>query len=169
MNLIKYMLFVSVMFAIATISSCGVYSPYGAATSGAKTFSVSIFEATHPMVSATSALSISESLVDRVQRQSTLKLVDGESELTFSGRVVDWIVQPINVQGDETASANRVTITVDVIYTNNLDESLSFQRKFSRFVDVPSSSDIFSIEDVIASEIGELLSLDIFNASLGNW
>ena len=169
MNLIKYMLFVSVMFAIATISSCGVYSPYGAATSGAKTFSVSIFEATHPMVSATSALSISESLVDRVQRQSTLKLVDGESELTFSGRVVDWLVQPINVQGDETASANRVTITVDVIYTNNLDESLSFQRKFSRFVDVPSSSDIFSIEDVIASEIGELLSLDIFNASLGNW
>lgn len=169
MNLIKYMLFASVMFAIATISSCGVYSPYGAATSGAKTFSVSIFEATHPMVSATSALSISESLVDRVQRQSTLKLVDGESELTFSGRVVDWLVQPINVQGDETASANRVTITVDVIYTNSLDESLSFQRKFNRFVDVPSSSDIFSIEDEIASEIGELLSLDIFNASLGNW
>ena len=169
MNLIKYMLFASVMFAIATISSCGVYSPYGAATSGAKTFSVSIFEATHPMVSATSALSISESLVDRVQRQSTLKLVDGESELTFSGRVVDWLVQPINVQGDETASANRVTITVDVIYTNSLDESLSFQRKFSRFVDVSSSSDIFSIEDEIASEIGELLSLDIFNASLGNW
>ena len=169
MNLIKYMLFASVMFAIATISSCGVYSPYGAATSGAKTFSVSIFEATHPMVSATSALSISESLVNRVQRQSTLKLVDGESELTFSGKVVDWLVQPINVQGDETASANRVTITVDVIYTNSLDESLSFQRKFNRFVDVPSSSDIFSIEDEIASEIGELLSLDIFNASLGNW
>ena len=163
------MLFVSVVSAITTIGSCGVYSPYGAATSGAKTFSVSIFEATHPLVSATSALSISESLVDRVQRQSTLKLVDGESELTFSGRVVDWLVQPINVQGDETASANRVTITVDVIYTNNLDESLSFQRKFSRFVDVPSSSDIFSIEDEIASEIGELLSLDIFNASLGNW
>ena len=169
MNLIKYMLFVSVVFAIATIGSCGVYSPYGASTAGAKTFSVSIFEATHPLVSATSALSISESLVDRVQRQSTLKLVSGESELQFSGRVVDWLVQPINVQGDETASANRVTITVDVIYTNSLDESLSFQRKFSRFVDVPSSSDIFSIEDVIASEIGELLSLDIFNASLGNW
>jgi TolB-like protein len=169
MNLRNYIKCISVVLAIATIGSCGVYSPYGAATSGAKTFSVSIFEATHPLVSATSALSISESLVDRVQRQSTLKLVGGESELKFSGRVVDWLVQPINVQGDETASANRVTITVDVIYTNNLDESLSFQRKFSRFVDVPSSSDIFSIEDVIASEIGELLSLDIFNASLGNW
>ena len=169
MKLIEFILFICVLLAIASISSCGVYSPYGAATSGANTFSVSIFEATHPLVSATSALSISESLVDRVQRQSTLKLVSVDSELKFSGRVVDWLVQPINVQGDETASANRVTITVDVIYTNSLNESLSFQRKFSRFVDVPSSSDIFSIEDVIANEIGELLSLDIFNASLGNW
>ena len=156
MNLIKFILFITVVLAIATISSCGVYSPYGAATSGAKTFSVSIFEATHPLVSATSALSISESLVDRVQRQSTLKLVSEEAELKFSGRVVDWLVQPINVQGDETASANRVTITVDVIYTNILDESLSFQRKFNRFVDVPSSSDIFSIDDLVTSEVGEL-------------
>jgi TolB-like protein len=169
MSLVKCKLFIIVVLVITTITTCGVYSPYGAATSGAQTFRVYRFEATHPLVSATSALSISESLVDRVQRQSNLKLVSGEAELKFYGKVVDWLVQPINIQGDETASANRVTITVDVIYTNSLDESLSFQRKFNRFVDVPSSSDLFSIEDEIANEIGELLSLDIFNASLGNW
>ena len=154
---------------LALFISCGVYSPYGAATSGAKSFSVSKFEAVHPLVSATSALSITESLVDRVQRQSVLKLVGNEGELQFSGKVVGWTVQPINVQGDETAGANRVTITVDVVYTNTLDENLSFQRNFSRFVDVSSSSDLFSIEDQIVDEIGELISQDIFNSSLGNW
>jgi hypothetical protein len=169
MSLVKCKLFIIVVLVITTLTTCGVYSPYGAATSGAQTFRVYRFEATHPLVSATSALSISESLVNRVQRQSNLKLVSGEAELKFYGKVVDWLVQPINIQGDETASANRVTITVDVIYTNSLDESLSFQRKFNRFVDVPSNSDLFSIEDEIANEIGELLSLDIFNASLGNW
>ena len=154
---------------LALFISCGVYSPYGASTSGAKSFSVSKFEAIHPLVSATSALSLTESLVDRVQRQSVLKLVGNEGELQFSGKVVGWTVQPINVQGDETAGANRVTITVDVVYTNTLDENLSFQRNFSRFVDVSSSSDLFSIEDQIVDEIGELLSQDIFNSSLGNW
>jgi hypothetical protein len=154
---------------LALVISCGVYSPYGASTSGAKSFSVSKFEAIHPLVSATSALSITESLVDRVQRQSVLKLVGNEGELQFSGKVVGWTVQPINVQGDETAGANRVTITVDVVYTNTLDENLSFQRNFSRFVDVSSSSDLFSIEDQIVDEIGELISQDIFNSSLGNW
>ena len=154
---------------LALFISCGVYSPYGASTSGAKSFSVSKFEAIHPLVSATSALSITESLVDRVQRQSVLKLIGNEGELQFSGKVVGWTVQPINVQGDETAGANRVTITVDVVYTNTLDENLSFQRNFSRLVDVSSSSDLFSIEDQIVDEIGELISQDIFNSSLGNW
>ncbi len=169
MSLMKRLTFIISTMVFAVFNSCGVYSPYGASTSGAEAFSVSAFEAIHPLVSASSALSISEALVDRVQRQSTLKLNRDKAELVFSGRVVGWLVQPINVQGDETASANRVTITVDVVYTNTIDESLSFQRKFSRFVDVPSSSDIFSIEDQIVTEIGELLSLDIFNASLGNW
>ncbi len=157
------------IFAIALFISCGVYSPYGAATSGATSFSVSKFEAIHPLVSATSALSITEALVDRVQRQSILKLDSKQGELQFSGKVVGWTVQPINVQGDETAGANRVTITVDVVYTNTLDETLSFQRNFSRFVDVSSSDDLFSIEDQIVDEIGVLLSQDIFNSSLGNW
>jgi len=157
------------IFAFALFISCGVYSPYGAATSGATSFSVSKFEAIHPLVSATSALSITEALVDRVQRQSILKLDSEQGELQFSGKVVGWTVQPINVQGDETAGANRVTITVDVVYTNTLDETLSFQRNFSRFVDVSSTDDLFSIEDQIVDEIGVLLSQDIFNSSLGNW
>ena len=157
------------IFVFALCMGCGVYSPYGAATSGAKSFSVSKFEAIHPLVSATSALSITEALVDRVQRQSVLKLDSDEGELQFSGKVVGWTVQPINVQGDETAGANRITITVDVIYTNTLDVSLSFQRNFNRFVDLPSTQDVFSMEDEIVKEVGILLSQDIFNASLGNW
>jgi|TARA_B110000093_G_scaffold179768_1_gene220518 hypothetical protein len=159
----------TLMFMCVLLSTCGAYSPYGAATSGATTFSVKPFEAIHPLVSATSAQAITEALIDRVQRQSTLRLESSNGELKFEAKVVGWVVQPINVQGDETAGANRITITVDVIYTNTLDNALSFQRNFNRFVDLPSTQDVFSMEDEIVKEIGVLLSQDIFNASLGNW
>ena len=160
---------VQVFFLSIVIASCGVYSPYGAATSGASTFSVEYFETVHPLVSASTAITVSEALIDRVQRQSTLQLIDVQGELKFEGKVIGWTVQPINVQSDETAGSNRITITVDVIFTNTIDEKLSFQRKFSRFYDLPSSQDIHSQTDLVVEEISALLSQDIFNASLGNW
>ncbi|MDA0728814.1 MAG: LPS assembly lipoprotein LptE [Bacteroidetes bacterium] len=153
---------------ILGIAGCGVYSPYGAQTSGASTFSVEDFEPAHPLVSATSAQSLSEALRDRVQRQSTLRLVP-QGDLQFSARVVGWDVRPVNVQGDETAGANRITVEVVLTYVNSLDPELSAERTFSRYVDLPSTQDVFSAEEDIVSELGELLSQDIFNATLGNW
>lgn len=147
---------------------CGIYSPYGASTSGATTYSVVKFEPIHPLVSATTALLLTESLIDRIQKQSTLKLVD-DGQLTYEAKVVDWVVQPINVQGNETAGANRITITIDLVFTNTIDSELSFQKRFSRFYDLQSSQDVFSNEDLVVSEIGALLSQDVFNESLGNW
>lgn len=157
---------VTLVFIIGV--SCGIYSPYGASTSGATTFTVVKFEPIHPLVSATTAVTLTESLIERIQRQSTLKLVD-DGQLTYEAKVIDWSVQPINVQGDETAGANRITITIDLVYTNSIDTELSFQKRFSRFYDLPSNQDVFKNEDLIVSEIGALLSQDVFNQSLGNW
>ena len=96
-------------------------------------------------------------------------MVDSGGELKFEGKVIGWTIQPINVQGNEQAGANRITLTVDVTFTNTIDENLSFQRKFNRFYDLPSTQDIHSNTDLVVEEISALLSQDIFNASLGNW
>jgi hypothetical protein len=159
---------IAIALLATTAIGCGVYSPYGAQTSGASTFSVQDFEPAHPLVSTSTAQAFSEALRDRVQRQSTLRLVE-EGELNFSARVVGWEVRPINVQGDETAGANRITVSIVLNYTNGLDESLSTERTFSRYVDLPSDQDVFTQEEVIVEELGDLLSQDMFNATLGNW
>ena len=75
----------------------------------------------------------------------------------------------MNVQGDETAGANRVTVSVVLTYINERDESLSSERTFSRYVDLPSDQDVFSQEEALIEELGDLLSQDMFNATLGNW
>lgn len=154
--------------AALVAGGCGVYSPYGAQTSGASTFSVQDFEPSHPLVSTTAAQSLSEALRDRIQRQSTLRLVE-DGELEFSARVVGWEVRPVNVQGDETAGANRVTVSLVLTYVNERDPELSTEQTFSRYVDLPSDQDVFSQEDALVEELGELLSQDMFNATLGNW
>ena len=154
--------------AAVMLSSCGIYSPYGAQTSGASTFSVEDFEPSHPLVSTTAAQFLAEALRDRIQRQSTLRLAE-DGELEFRARVVNWEVRPVNVQGNETAGANRITVAIVVTYINERDPSLNLERTFSRYVDLPSNEDVFSQEEAIVEELGDLLSQDVFNATLGNW
>jgi hypothetical protein len=151
------------------LGACGIYSPYGASTSGAKTCSVAAFDPVNPYVSAAAALQLTESLRDRIQRQSTLRLVDDEGELMYRAEITGWDVAPINIQGDETAAANRLTIRVDVHYENELEPELSLDRSFSRFADYTSDQDLSSVEDALVEDIGDQLSQDIFNATLGNW
>ena len=154
--------------AVVMLSSCGIYSPYGAQTSGASTFSVEDFEPSHPLVSTTAAQFLAEALRDRIQRQSTLRLAE-DGELEFRARVVNWEVRPVNVQGNETAGANRITVAIVLTYINERDPSLNLERTFSRYVDLPSNEDVFSQEEAIVEELGDLLSQDVFNATLGNW
>lgn len=151
------------------VFGCGVYSPYGAQTSGAKTYSVSAFQLVTPMASASSALALTEELRDRIQRQSTLRLVNAEGELQFAADITVWDVKPVNVQGDETAASNRLTIGLRLSYENTIVPDLSFERTFTRFADYTSDQDLLQIEDELVDEIGEQLSQDVFNATLGNW
>ena len=151
------------------VAGCGVYSPYGAQTSGAKTYSVDAFEMVTPLASAASSLALTEALRDRIQRQSTLRLVDADGELQFSGEIVTWEISPVNVQGDETAASNRLTVGIAIHYTNSKDDELSFDRTFTRFADYSSELDLLQVEDALVEDIGSQLSQDVFNASLGNW
>lgn len=160
--------FISI-FMLALLGGCGVYTPYGAQTSGARTYSVDYFKSQTSQASPTVALNFTEALKDLIQRQSTLKLVDEDGELRYSGAIVDYRVQPISVQGDETTSRNRLTVTVQVRYTNTVDKELSFDRSFSKFADYDSSSDLLTVEEDLMSQINEQLLQEIFNASLGNW
>ena len=157
------------LVGLVCASGCGVYSPYGAQTSGAKTFAVGGFSPVNPLASASSALLLTELMRDRIQRQSTLKLTSKAGDLKFEADIVQWDVSPVNVQGGEVAASNRLTIGILLRYENTLNPDLSFERKFSRFADYNSDLDLFSVEDGLVEEIGEQLTQDVFNATLGNW
>ena len=113
--------FAMVFFAFAmAFSACGVYSPYGAQTGGAKTCSVDFFKPQTPLASPELAQNFTEELRDLILRQSTLSLEERDGELQFSGMVTGYQVTPVSVQSDEVASLNRLTVTVKVKYVNTL-------------------------------------------------
>ena len=156
-------------FAMVFFSSCGVYSPYGAQTSGAKSFSVDYFKPQTPLASPEVAQNFTEALKDLILRQSTLSLEEREGELQFSGMITSYSITPVSVQDGETASVNRLTVGVKVKYVNTLDKSLNFDKTFSKFTDYDAAEDLFGIEAELMEDLNDQLTQEIFNASLGNW
>ena len=149
---------------------CGVYTPYGAQTNGARTFSVSYFTPVAPLAGPEVGQQFTEALKDLIQRQSTLRWVPDGGEIQYSGRIVGYEVSTSAVAGgQEVASQNRLTMQVQLRYVHTLDADLDFEKTFSRFADFPATSDLFDVETQLVEEINEQLTQEVFNASLGNW
>ena len=152
------------------LTRCGVYTPYGAQTAGAKTFSVDYFTPVSPLAGPEVGQQFTEDLKDLIQRQSTLRWVPEGGEIQYSGRIVGYDVSTSAVAGgQEVASQNRLTMQVQVRYVHTLDPTLDFERTFSRFADFPATSDLFDVESELVEEINGQLTQEVFNASLGNW
>ncbi len=159
--------------SILLLSGCGFYnlSFTGGQYSGARTFSVDYFRPQAALSTPIYAQRLTESMKDLLVAQSPLKLVEADGELQYAGSITEYRVSPVAVEGgaSETASLNRLTISVKINYVNTIETDLSFERSFSKFADFDAGSDLFSVEENLWKEINEQLTIEIFNASVGNW
>ncbi len=140
-----------------------------------KTINVRFFENNAQLVVPTLAQTFTEDLKERIRTQSRLAVVTGEADAIMEGKIVGYDIKPIAFQDNSrpTAGANRLTITVNVKYTNNLDTGkvkTSFEQSFSRFVDFSlAGSTLQSQEQALIKKINTQLTEDIFNRAFAQW
>jgi len=160
---------------IIAINSCGNYSFTGASIpEGTETFQVNLFSNN----SGNNVGSIYEPGLDRdftialqniLENQTNLQLIQSNGDLLYEGEIIEYRVSPMTSTADLNAAQNRLTISVNVIYTNFKKEEDSFERRFSFFFDYPAEQQLVSIKSEAHEIIFERLTQDIFNASLAKW
>ena len=166
---IKVRIAVLVMALAWICQSCGIYSFSGASIPAeAKTVSVEYFPNHAQLVDPMLSDNITTALRDAMNSQTTLDLVESGGDLAFEGEIIDYKTSPVAITG-QTAALNRLTITVKVRFTNNIDDSKDFEQTFSRYEDYPSDQDLSSVQSSLTSVIVEQLVEDIFNKALVNW
>ena len=92
-----------------------------------------------------------------------------DADLTLEGTISGYVVTPLAIQQNEQAARNRLTITVNVKFTNVKDEKQNFESPFSRYADFDSKVNISSVEEALIAEINTQLVDDIFNKAVINW
>ena len=159
------------MLLLVSFAACKVnYSFTGAAIAeDVKTVSVKTFQNFAPLANVNYSQTFSEALKDIFISQTNLSLATTDGDLQFEGSITNYQISSVAIQGNETAAKNRLTITVNVKFTNMKDKKQDFESDFTRFADYDSSVNISSIEDELIKEINNQLTQDIFNKSVGSW
>jgi hypothetical protein len=153
------------------ITSCHVnYSMSGASIApDVKTVAVKYFTKTASLGPASMSQNFTEKLKDKFLSQTSLTVVDRNADLTFEGTISGYTVAPIAIQTNEVAAQNRLTISVNVKFTNIKDEKQNFESSFSRYSDYSSSQNLTAVEETLIGDIYTQLVDDIFNKAVINW
>ena len=177
-RLYKILVMVVVLGAVASLNSCTIrmggfqmgYSFTGAnIPANAQTFSVGYFRNDAAMVAPTLSNVLTEGLKDRLMRQTRLSQVAEGGDIAFEGEIVDYMTAPASVSADEYALMNRLTITVQVRFTNIYDSQWDFAKSFSAYADYDANRMLSEVEAGLIEEIVTTLVDNIFNASVANW
>ena len=166
----RLLLLVSMVWHLASLNGCGVYSFTGASISPeVKSVSISFFPAYAPLAPANVPQLFTEALRDLFINRTNLDLLDKNGDIRFEGYISGYDTRPVAIQGNEQAAQNRLTMTVNVTYTNTKDDSKSFDKSFSRFADFDATQNVADVEQALIAEINDQLILDIFNEAVVNW
>lgn len=110
-----------------------------------------------------------DELMNYVTRNTRLKTVESGADIAIEGEITGYALTPQAVTEDAYASKTRLTITVRVKYTDNINEKNNLDQSFSSYRDFDSSEMLTDVQDELCQQIAtELVDL-IFNATFGNW
>lgn len=167
--------FIALFIISAIFYGCGNYSFTGASIpEGTESFQVNFFE----NQAGNSMGSIFEPGLDRdftialqdiLQNQTNLQLVNSDGDLLYEGEITEYRVSPMTATSNLQASQNRLTVGINVRFSNFKKEEDNFERRFTFYYDYPAEVQLLNVKSEAHDIIFERITQDIFNASLAKW
>lgn len=161
------------IIAVATLfffSSCSVYNFTGTGKINAKTFQVNYFQNQAALIEPGIERTFTIKLQELLQNQTNLSLTNSGGDLVYEGEIKEYRITPMTATADQKAAQNRLTITVNVRFSNKKNPDDDFEKPFSFYYDFPANQQLVgsNLTDAL-NVIFERITQDIFNASLAKW
>ena len=147
-----------------------MYNFTGTGKIDAKTFQVSYFPNNAELIEPGLDRTFTLTLQDLIQNQTNLNLVKNSADLSYEGEITDYRISPMTATADQQASQNRLTIRVNVRFTNKNKETDNFEKQFDFYYDYDAQKQLTgATKDAAIKEIFERITQDVFNESLAKW
>lgn len=169
----KISIIAACIFVVVIVYSCRV--SFGLAPISSidytkvKTISIADFQNRAEYVYAPLAIEFNTKLKDMFIQQTRLKIVDLGGDLDIDGEITGYNQYNESVDASGFASKVKVTLTVNVRYTNNTNHEEDFEQQFSAFQTYDSNQLLTDVQDQLITLMVKDITEQIFNATVANW
>ncbi len=165
-------IYLLLLLPLLALQSCSIsYKFNGANIDYSKTRSVSIadFPNNAAMVNPSLSNDLSEGIRDLFQRQTRLQVLRKGGDLEIEGEIVGYDITSMAISADSYASETKLTIRIQVRFTNNINPEESFEKTYSAYQTFDASRLLSDVQDELCATMVTELSENIYNDTVAKW
>ena len=112
---------------------------------------------------------LSDGIRDLFQRQTRLELVRRGGDLELEGEITGYQLTPMAVSADSYAAETKLTITVRVRFTNNVNPEESFEKNYTAYQTFDASQMLNDVQDELCNTMIQEIADQIYNDTVAKW
>jgi hypothetical protein len=134
-----------------------------------KSISIADFPNVAPLVYSPLSSSLSDGIRDIFQRQTRLELVRRGGNLELEGEITGYQLTPMSVSADSYAAETKLTMTVRVRFTNNINPEDSFEKTYSAYQTFDASLMLNDVQEELCNTMITEIAEQIYNDTVTKW
>lgn len=157
---------------VLTMPSCIIsYKFNGASIDYTKIKSIGIADFPNNAALVNPALSadLSEGIRDIFNKQTRLQVNRKGGDLELEGEIIGYTLTPLAVSADSYSSETKLTITINVRFTNNVNPDESFERTYTAYQNFDASQLLTDVQDELCATMIKDLADNIYNDTVAKW
>lgn len=154
------------------LHSCTIsYKFSGASIDYSTTHSISIadFPNNAALVYPQLSNDLSEGIRDLYNRQTRLQVLRKGGDLELEGEITDYAVTPMAISADSYSAETKLSMTVHVTFTNNVNPEDSFDKTYTAFQTFDSGRMLSDVQAELCATMISQIADNIYNDTVAKW
>ncbi len=168
----RYISFAVILSSVLLFAGCTITYKFNGASidyTKTKTIGISDFPNRAPLVNPTLADNLTEGIRDLFSRQTRLILQRQGGDLELEGEITGYQLTPLAISADSYSAQTKLTMTVKVRFTNNINPDDSFEKTYSAFQTFDSSQMLTDVQDELCTAMITEIAESIYNDTVAKW
>ena len=166
-----YLTYLTLIIALVFTAGCKMSVSFTGGKIEGKTFNIGDFPNYAPIVQPTFSQAFVDALRNKIVNESNVKYTQTSADLVFTGSIKDYKITPISATSNTTAAGNRLTVSIEVNYVNNIDPKKGFTapKTYTEFADFSIDQNLSDIEQDLIAEIVKKLAQQVYLDIIPAW